>query len=53
MSLAVETRAIERACGSVRALRGVTLSVPEGMGLGVQGARARSLLCGSGGHRRF
>lgn len=37
MTAAVETRAIERAYGSVRALRGVTLSVPEGMWLGVKG----------------
>jgi len=37
MSMAVETRTIERAYGSVRALRGVTLSVPEGMWLGVKG----------------
>ena len=37
MSMAVEIRAVERAYGSVRALRGVTMSVPEGMWLGVKG----------------
>ena len=29
MSMAVEIRAVERAYGSVRALRGVTMSVPD------------------------
>ncbi len=37
MTLAVETRGVERAYGSVRALRGIDLSVTEGRWLGVKG----------------